>query len=675
MQSILLIHLFDEDAISMGTDSEGSRLCLLQEVKRLAVENPETGSFFTGGVKCMWHVETDLFALAVFLIMLIKEHALRKERTDTQSQAFYFVLVFSIISDVIDIISSTAMNYVTSWWLYQIAMTIYVISMPLLAAVWVGYAYVLIHKEWPLRKILKSISYIMIPYGLYALVACTNPFTGLFFHLSKDMEYSRGILFMPVGVGVIMLYSGIGLLVVFWNYKKIKPFSNVMLLTAFFVVTACFIWIQLANPGWLIINASYAVVYIWCDITVEEQRRKELYKEINRKNEELEVVARRAETAAHAKSEFLSRMSHDIRTPMNAIIGLTHLAYGENDIQVVREYLHKIDSSSNFLLGLINDILDMSKIENGELTLKEDPFTLEEFQDSINTVIRPLMDEKKINFVFHMGCGLECIRVDRLRYSQIFFNLLSNAAKFTPTGGMVEFTSEPIAEAEAGEDGKVGIRYHIKDNGIGMSEEFQEHLYDPFSQERSQLGDKSKGTGLGLPIVKSLVDAMGGTITVKSQLGKGTEFIIELYVSPAESKAEKEISEISEEKLKGAKVLLVEDNDINIYVAQAILEKVECEVTVAKNGQEAIECFSNSEEGYFDAILMDVRMPIMDGIEATRAIRALKRPDASTVPVIAMTADAFDEEKRKTLDAGMNYHLSKPINPPVLYGILSEYIK
>ena len=368
-------------------------------------------------------------------------------------------------------------------------------------------------------------------------------------------------------------------------------------------------------------------------------------------------------------------MSHDIRTPMNAIIGLTHLAYGENDIQVVREYLHKIDSSSNFLLGLINDILDMSKIENGELTLKEDPFTLEEFQDSINTVIRPLMDEKKINFVFHMGCGLECIRVDRLRYSQIFFNLLSNAAKFTPTGGMVEFTSEPIAETEPGEDGKVGIRYHIKDNGIGMSEEFQEHLYDPFSQERSQLGDKSKGTGLGLPIVKSLVDAMGGTITVKSQIGKGTEFIIELQVSPAESKAEKETSEISEEKLKGAKVLLVEDNDINIYVAQAILEKVECDVTVAKNGREAIERFVDSEEDYFDVILMDVRMPIMDGIEATKAIRALKRSDALTVPIIAMTADAFDEEKRKTMDAGMNHHLSKPINPPILYRVLSEYIK
>ena len=623
----------------------------------------------------MWHVETDLFALAVFLIMLIKEHALRKERSDTQSQAFYFVLVFSIISDVIDIISSSAMNYVTNWWLYQITMTIYVISMPLLAAVWVGYAYVLIHKDMPLRRILKSISYIMIPYGVYALVACTNPFTELFFHLSKDMEYSRGILFMPVGVGFIMLYSGIGLFLVFWNYKRIKPFSNVMLLTAFFGVTACFIWIQLANPGWLIINASYAVVYIWCDITVEEQRRKELYKEINRKNEELEIVARRAETAAQAKSEFLSRMSHDIRTPMNAIIGLTHLAYLENDIQMVREYLHKIDSSSNFLLGLINDILDMSKIENGELTLKEDPFTIEEFRDSINTVIKPLMDEKQIHFVFHTGCGIKCIRVDRLRYSQIFFNLLSNAAKFTPTGGTVEFITEPVMSTDPAKKGKVGICYHIKDSGIGMSEEFMEHLYDPFSQERSQLGDSNKGTGLGLPIVKSLVDAMDGTITVKSQLGKGTEFIVELFVNLAESEIEKEISENSEEKLKGAKVLLVEDNDINIYVAQAILEKAECDVSVAKNGQEAIECFRNSEENYFDVILMDVRMPIMGGIEATQAIRALKRPDASTVPIIAMTADAFDEEKRKTLDAGMNYHLSKPINPPILYRVLADYIR
>ena len=619
----------------------------------------------------MWHVETDFFALAVFLIMLIKERSLRKEKRDVQGDAFYLVLIFSIISAFIDIISSMAQNSFTNWWAYQIFMTIYVVSMPLLAAVWVAYAYVLIHKDYPLKSLYRYIACIMIPYGIYLILAVSNPFTGLFFHLTADMQYSRGILFMPVGVGSIMLYSAIGLVVVLWNRHRIVPSINAVLLMAFFIVTAVFIWVQLAHPGWLIINASYAVVYIWCDITVEEQRRKELYSELNQKNAELEIAAQRAESAAHAKTEFLSRMSHDIRTPMNAIIGLTHLAKEEEDLQVVREYLQNIDTSSTFLLGLINDILDMSKIENGELVLKEDPFTKKEFKDSICTVIKPLMDEKGIHFIIRLDDDVECIRVDRLRFSQIFFNLLSNAAKFTPTGGTVEF----LAESMGVKEGKDGIRFIVRDDGIGMSREFMEHMYDPFSQERSKLGDCSRGTGLGLPIVKSLVDAMDGQIKVTSQLGKGTEFVVELYVSRAEQEEDEKTGEASTEKLKGVRVLLVEDNEINIYVAQIILEKVGCIVTAAKNGQEAVECFAKSEPGYFGVILMDVRMPIMNGIEATKAIRALDRPDASEIPIIAMTADAFDEERRNTLDAGMNYHLSKPINPPILYRILSDYLK
>ena len=619
----------------------------------------------------MWHVETDFFALAIFMIMLIKEHLQRKEKRDIQAGAFYLVLIFSIINDIIDIISSLSMNWATSWWPYQICMTVYVMSMPLLAAVWVGYAYVLIHKDYEKKKLLKDISIIMIPYGIYCLVAISNPFTGLFFRLSPEMEYTRGPFFMPVGVGFIMLYSMIGLLLAVGNRKRIIPSVNATLLVTFFLVTACFIWVQLAHPGWLIINASYAIVYVLCDITVEEQRRYELYGEINRKNEELEIVAQRAESAAHAKTEFLSRMSHDIRTPMNAIIGLTHLAKDEDNMDIVREYLHNIETASDFLLGLINDILDMSKIENGDLTLKADSFSIDDFVDSINTVIRPLMEEKKINFVFRMESHVDCICVDRLRYSQIFFNLLSNAAKFTPTGGTVEFTSERIES----KGDNVGIRFHIKDNGIGMSEEFLQHMYDPFSQERSDMGDRQKGTGLGLPIVKSLVDIMGGTINVKSRLGQGTEFIVDLYVPVAEEKISTQAETISEDILRGARILLVEDNEINIYVAQIILEKVGCIVSVARDGREAIERFSESEQFYYNAILMDVRMPIMDGIEATREIRALKRKDALEIPIIAMTADAFDEERKKTLEAGMDYHLSKPINPDLLYRVLTSYLK
>ena len=624
----------------------------------------------------MWHVETDLFAMAVFLIMLIKEYGLRRERrnrneeSDIQADAFYLVLICSILSDGIDIIASVAMNDVTNWWVYQITMTAYVISMPLLAAVWTGYACVMSHKDYTLAQLKRRIACLFIPYGIYTLIALTNPVSGLFFKLTSDIEYSRGILFMPVGVGAIMFYSIMGLLLVFWNRKRIEPTANVALLISFFIVTGIFIWVQLANPGWLIINASYAVVYVWCDITVEEQRRRVLYQQIREKNEELSIVARKAESAAQAKTEFLSRMSHDIRTPMNAIIGLTHLAKEEENLAVVQEYLNKIDSASQFLLGLINDILDMSKIENGDLTLKEGPFTRSEFEDSINTVIRPLMDEKKIEFVFQMSREIDCIRVDRLRFSQIFFNLLSNASKFTPTGGTVEFLSETMPP----KNGRLGMRFYVRDNGIGMSEEFLTHMYDPFSQERSSVGDSAKGTGLGLPIVKSLVDAMDGKISVKSQLGQGTEFIVELYVEQDRADKVNLSGQTDKERLQNARILLVEDNEINIYVAQVILEKVGCRIEIARNGLEAVERFKTSEEHYFDVILMDVRMPLMNGLEASKAIRSLDRADAASIPIIAMTADAFDEERQNTLDAGMNYHLAKPINPEKLYGILCEYL-
>ena len=620
----------------------------------------------------MWHIETDIFALAVFVIMLIRYHLYRKQNSDIQTWAFYFVLVFSTISNIIDIVSSAAMNFATNWWLYQITMTVYVMSMPLVAAIWVCYAYITIHKNDPVKKIKRNLTWIIIPYIIYALVAASNPFTGLFFHLTNNIEYSRGILFMPVGVGSIMVYSAVGLIIVLVHCRQIKPTINALLLMTFFITTAVFIWVQLANPGWLIINASYAVVYIWCDITIEEQRRQKLYKEIQQKNTELEAAVTKAEAATQAKTEFLSRMSHDIRTPMNAIIGLTHLAKDENDVRIIHDYLYNIESASDFLLGLINDILDMSKIENGDLKLKEETFTRDEFVNSITTVIKPLMDKRGINFIFTINSSYDCIKTDKLRFNQIFFNLLSNASKFTPAGGTVEFITQDMPE----HDGLVGLKFIVRDTGVGMSPEFIPHMYEAFSQEHSSLSDnKAPGTGLGLPIVKSLVDAMGGTISVKSELNKGTEFTINLSFSPAdpESTVVKPDS-VNRKNLKGAHILLVEDNEINVYVARIILERVECDITVAINGQEALDVFNDSKPGYFDAILMDVRMPVMDGITATEHIRALKRPDAATVPIIAMTADAFEEEQKRTLAAGMNYHLSKPIDPSLLYHVLSTYL-
>lgn len=618
----------------------------------------------------MWHVETDFFALAIFLIMLIKERPQLQADRDVQGKAFFQVLVISIFNVIVDIVSSKAMNDLPGWWSYQLLMTVYVATMPLLAAVWVAYAYVLIFKDRPTKALRKGILKLMLPYVLYVLLALTNPVSGLFFRLSPEMDYARGPLFMPVGVGMIMVYSAWGFFMVLFNRKRIFPRVNAALLTSFFVTTAFFIWVQLANPGWLIINASYAIVYVWCDFTIEEERRAKLYQQINQKNIELKETAERAESATMAKTEFLSRMSHDIRTPMNAIIGLTHLAQEETDPAVIQGYLGKIALSSDFLLGLINDILDMSKIENGDLKLTPEPLTRDEFVTSIETVIRPLMDKRHISFTCQIAGEPGCILVDKLRFKQIFFNLLSNAAKFTPENGEVSLTMEAIPDR----DGVPGMRFRIRDTGVGMSEEFLKHMYDPFSQETSALGNKSKGTGLGLSIVKSLVDAMQGTISVQSKLGQGTEFTLELYLP----KAEKQQSGVQQlqpsEMLKGAHILLVEDNEINSYVAKLILEKAGCVVTTAENGQQALDAFSSTVPNTFAAILMDVRMPVMDGLTAARAIRGLGREDAAAVPIIAMTADAFAEEQKQTKAAGMNEHLSKPIDPAGLYATLAKYI-
>ena len=618
----------------------------------------------------MWHVETDFFALAIFLIMLIKERPSHRLEQDVQGRAFFVVLVISIINVIVDIVASIAQNDITQWWPYEILMTIYVATMPLLAAVWVGYTYVLTHRDQPFATLHRGVRLLTIPYVAFALLALTNPATELFFHLSSAMSYERGTLFMPVGVGMIMLYSVLGLYLVIRHRKSILPKSNVYLLAVFFVVTAVLTWVQLLNPGWLIINASYAIVYVWCDFTVEEQRRERLSAEVARKNEELQAALEKAESAARAKSEFLSRMSHDIRTPMNAIIGLTHLARNEEDPRIMHDYLTKIASSSDFLLGLINDILDMSKIENGDLVLNPEPLTQDEFATSISTVIRPLMDQRRITFTTRLTDGPQCVSVDKLRFNQIFFNLLSNAAKFTPEGGAVSFEMVSLTAP----DGMANLRFYVRDNGVGMSREYLEHLYDPFVQEHSQLSDTSDSTGLGLPIVKSLVDAMGGTITVKSTLGCGTEFCVQLCVPLACAQECSAKAASTHANLRGARILLVEDNEINTDVAKLILEEAGCMVSTASNGQDAIDAFSSSEPEWFDAVLMDVRMPVMDGIEATRVIRSLSRADAASVPIIAMTADAFAEERKRTLEAGMNCHLSKPIDPPALYDALTKYI-
>ena len=396
---------------------------------------------------------------------------------------------------------------------------------------------------------------------------------------------------------------------------------------------------------------------------------------------ELKVAYTALEKANSAKQDFLSQMSHDIRTPMNSIIGNTALALEENDIDKIHEYLEQIQLSSEFMLGLLNDILDMAKIESNKIVLHQEYYLLPEFIDYLNAVIKPLFNSRDINFQMNLNVDEELIIItDKLRFNQIFFNLLSNAAKYTKPGGKA---SIQINEEHRDED-KVSFNISICDNGIGMSQEFLQYIFDPFAQENNKYNNEMVGTGLGMAIVKNLVDLMNGQIEVFSVKGEGTTFVLKLafkYIYPSNEKYQKYVSEKDEIK-KGEDVLftdkhvlLCEDNEINIIIYKKILEKIGMIVDCAENGAVGFDLYTASEENHYSLILMDVRMPVMGGIELTEKIRSCGRRDSKNIPIIALTANAFDSDKEEILRAGMNEHLSKPVKPEKLYDVLKKYIE
>ena len=393
-----------------------------------------------------------------------------------------------------------------------------------------------------------------------------------------------------------------------------------------------------------------------------------------RQNLVLEAAKREAEAANRAKSDFLSRMSHDIRTPLNGIIGMTRIAAGQANPPRTADCLHKIDTSSRFLLGLVNEILDMSKAESSRLELRPEPYYTEDFKGYINSVIRPLCESKNQTLTFQVQ-SLEQIvlHVDILRLNQIFFNLLSNAVKYTPEGGQIW----AAVQTSLLPGGKAHLFATVRDNGIGMSEGFQKVLFDPFTQEQRNDNSEQRGTGLGLAIVKKIIEAMGGTIEVKSKIGEGTEFVFAFDCAYGEAADEEKRSVQAAPGLeawpqfKGRHVLLCEDHPLNQEIACALLHEKGLLVEVAEHGGIGVEKFAASALHYYDAVLMDIRMPVMDGYEATRALRALPRPDAGTVPIIAMTADAFAESVQAAKAAGMNDYVTKPVEPKKLYQALA----
>ena len=401
---------------------------------------------------------------------------------------------------------------------------------------------------------------------------------------------------------------------------------------------------------------------------------------LNQHNEEL-VRANAVATAAveesrranQAKTEFLSRMSHDIRTPLNGIMGMTYLARKEANPPVTSDYLAKIDTSSQFLLGLVNDILDMSKAESGLLELHPEPYPWKEFFDYLEAVVRPLCQAKQQKLMVEGEPVPDFVPLmDILRVNQIFFNLLSNAIKFTPEGGTITYHLEETMLP----DGRMNFRAFVKDTGIGMGSEFQKILFEPFTQETRKDGPTG-GTGLGLSIVKKLVTAMGGEITVQSQINQGTTFFIQLVFNcvPLALVAKRnESGPVDYSLLEGKQVLLCEDHPLNQEIARKILENKGIKVTVAKNGQEGVDLFAASPEGFYAVILMDIQMPVLNGYEATLKLRDLERADAAGVPIIAMTANAYAEDVDRCRKVGMNGHLAKPVTPEQVYKVLSTWM-
>lgn len=385
-----------------------------------------------------------------------------------------------------------------------------------------------------------------------------------------------------------------------------------------------------------------------------------------------------AEKANNAKSEFLSRMSHDIRTPLNGIIGMTYLANEQNRSEEVGMYLSKIDTSSKFLLSLINDILDMSKMESEKIEFHPEPYPPEEFANYMNAVIRPLVEGKDqtLEYVVEDEAGYVPV-IDKVHINQIVFNILSNAVKYTEPGGIIRY----YVGMRMLDESKLHMHIEIADNGKGMSREFQEQIFEPFTRENPNDDVSSTGTGLGMAITKVLVDNMQGTISVESEKGTGSTFTIDFdFDAVSRDQIAGEIkandkSKNSTEILNGKSVLLCEDNLINQEIAKSLLKEKGMLVDVVDNGRLAVDAFALSQPGHYDVILMDIRMPVMNGYDASMAIRSLDRSDAGTVPIIAITADAFDDAVIKSREAGMNHHIAKPMDPDKLYALLAEILR
>ena len=417
----------------------------------------------------------------------------------------------------------------------------------------------------------------------------------------------------------------------------------------------------------------FSIFWFWTYRTNLAHRKQEQEKDEKYKAELL-IAAKKAEAANEAKTEFLQRMSHDIRTPINGICGMLDVAdHYADDMKKQTECRGKIKEASHLLLELVNDVLDMSKLESGEVVLEEIPFNLSSISREVFVVIEQIAAEQNIRIVWEKKEITHRDFIGSPGYvKRVMMNILSNAVKYNRENGHIYITCTEIPSEQPG---MTTMEFVCRDTGIGMTEAFQKQIFEPFAQEHTGSRTKFAGTGLGMPISKKLIEKMGGTITFESAEGIGTTFVIrvpfkiDLDVDICEEQAD-----VSEKSIKGLHILLAEDNELNMEIAEFMFQNEGTEVTKAWNGQEAVELFEKSRPGEFDVILMDIMMPVMNGYEATKMIRSLDREDAKVIPIIAMTANAFAEDRLRAKEAGMNEHIAKPVDAKLLVKIIHKLV-
>ena len=418
----------------------------------------------------------------------------------------------------------------------------------------------------------------------------------------------------------------------------------------------------------------FSIFWFWTYRTNQSHQKQEQEKDEKYKTELL-IAAKKAEAANEAKTEFLQRMSHDIRTPINGICGLVDMAdHYADDMEKQTEYRTKIKEASNLLLELVNDVLDMSKLESGEIVLEEIPFNLRSISREVFVVIEQVAAEQNIRIMWEKKEIIHRNLIGSPGYvKRVMMNILSNAVKYNRENGHIYLSCMEIPSEQPG---MTTMEFICRDAGIGMTEELQKHIFEPFAQEHTGSRTKFPGTGLGMAIAKNLVEKMGGTITLESEYGVGTTFVIRVpFKIDLDADKREEQKDISEKSIKGLHILLAEDNELNMEIAEFLLQNEGADVTKAWNGQEAVELFRKSGPGGFDVILMDIMMPVMNGYEATKMIRSLDREDAKEIPIIAMTANAFTEDRIRAKEAGMDEHVAKPVDVELLIKVIHKLVK